>query len=364
MFENMTFENLLNEKLETVSSKYDRREGSIIYDALAPNSAEDAQVYITLEWMFAQQHGETASRENLIKIAYDTRGILPKQATYAELKGIFNIAVDIGTRFSLDSLNYVVTELINDAEHTYRLKCESVGTEGNRHLGTLIPINYISGLTSAELTEVLVYAHDEEDTEVFRQRWRDSFASKAFGGNKADYKEKIMDINGVGGVKVERGTNAAGEKVGGYVRCTVISSNFDVPSDELINDIQTIIDPEVNQGEGDGLAPIGACATIRGVVGNIINITSLITYDTGYTYEDVKKQIAAAIDNYYKDLAKKWANSLSGLVVRIAMIESALINIPGIIDVTDTQLNGVDANVVLDAYSIPIRGTFNGQADD
>ena len=184
MFEEMTFENLLQTKLDTVSNKYDKREGSIIYDALAPNSAEDAQVYLTLAWMFLQQHGETADRENLIHIAYDTRGIRPKEATYAELKGVFNIAVEIGTRFSLEDMNYVVTELLDDATHTYRLQCETVGTVGNKYLGNLIPIQYISGLKSAELTEVLVYANDEEDTEVFRQRWRNSFNSVAFGGNK------------------------------------------------------------------------------------------------------------------------------------------------------------------------------------
>lgn len=360
MFEEMTFENLLQGKLEYVSSKYDKREGSIIYDALAPNSAEDAQVYLTLAWMFLQQHGETADRENLIKIAYDTRGITPKEATYAQLKGVFNIPVEIGTRFSLDDYNYAVMELLDEATNTYMLQCETVGTDGNKRLGTLIPIQYISGLTSAELTEVLVYARDDEDTEVFRQRWRDSFDSKAFGGNKADYKEKILGINGVGGVKVERATNAAGEKVGGYVRCTVISSNFDVPSDELIDNIQTIIDPEVNQGEGDGLAPIGSVVYIRAVEGTEINIETTLTYDTGYEYDAVKDQIAAAVDTYFRELAQAWANNASGLVVRVAMIESAILGIPGIIDITDTKLNGTDGNIILDMYGIPVRGTVSG----
>jgi uncharacterized phage protein gp47/JayE len=74
MYEDMTYDNLLQEKLDKVDGRYDKREGSIIYDALAPNSAEDAQVYITLGWMYDQQSGETASRENLEKIALDTRG--------------------------------------------------------------------------------------------------------------------------------------------------------------------------------------------------------------------------------------------------------------------------------------------------
>jgi uncharacterized phage protein gp47/JayE len=360
MFEDMTYENLLQDKLDTVDAKYDKREGSIIYDALAPNSAEDAQIYLTLKWMYDQQSGETASRDNLLKIALDTRGLSPYQATYAQLKGVFNIPINLGERFSIDEYNYVVTGVIDSDENSYILQCETAGTDGNKRLGTLIPINYISGLTSAELTEVLVYARDEEDTEVFRQRWREAFDTKSFGGNKADYIDKITAINGVGGVKVERCTNAVGEKVGGHVRCTIISSNYDAPSSELIDQVQTIIDPEVNQGEGDGLAPIGAVVTIQAVKETTIDIETTITYEDGYGYADVKSLIEAAVDNYFKNLSETWSSSTSGLVVRISMLESSLLSINGIIDISGTKLNGANENIILDEYSIPTRGNING----
>lgn len=360
MFEDKTYEALLQEKLNEVDAKYDKREGSIIFDALAPNSAEDAQVYIQMDWLYEQQHGETANRENLIKIAYDTRGIAPLEATYAELKGVFDADVPIGTRFSLDKLNYVVTELLDEATHTYRLQCETVGTIGNKYLGTLLAITYVENLTSAELTEVLVYARDDEDTEVFRQRWRESFHSKSFGGNKAEYKEEIKKIAGVGGVKVERATNAVGEKVGGYVRCTVISSDYTVPSAELINDIQTIVDPEVNQGDGDGLAPIGAVVNVYGVNGVTIDITATLTYDTGYTFGTVESLIGSAIDTYIKELCESWEEDSTGLIVRIARIESAILTVEGVLDIADTTLNGSTENVILDAYSIPVRGEISG----
>jgi uncharacterized phage protein gp47/JayE len=360
MFEDRTYDSLLQEKLDTVDGRYDKREGSIIYDALAPNSAEDAQVYITLAWMYSQQSGETASRENLIKIALDTRGISPYGATYAQLKGVFNIPVEIGERFSIDEYNYAVTELLDSDDNTYILQCETAGTDGNKRLGTLIPINYIAGLTSAELTEVLVYARDEEDTEAFRQRWRESFNTKSFGGNKADYIEKITAINGVGGVKVERCTNAAGEMQGGHVRCTIISSNYGAPSSELVERVQTVIDPEVNQGEGDGLAPIGAVVTICPVNEFTIDIETSITYEDGYGYEDIKSLIEAAVDKYFKSLSETWSSSSSGLVVRISMLESSLLSIAGIIDISGTMLNGLDENIILDGYSIPVRGDFNG----
>ncbi len=358
MYEDKTYEVLLDEKLDSVDVKYDKREGSIIYDALAPNSAEMAMVYIQLEWMFQQMFGDTADRTYLIKLAKDTRGLEPKVATYAILKGQFNIAVDIGSRFNLDTLNYIVTELIDDTVHTYKVKCETVGTDGNKHFGTLIPINYITGLTTCELTELLIPGTDDEDTEVFRQRWRDSFNATAFGGNQADYKEKIKSISGVGGVKCYRTTNSAGQLAGGYVKCVVIASNYSVPSSQLIATVQQAIDPTADM-EGNGLAPIGHIANIQAVTGTTINITTTIAYESGYTFSGIKSYIETAVDNYFKILSEAWESNTQ-LVARISQIESAILNVVGVQDITSTLLNGVASNITLGVNAIPVRGTIVG----
>ncbi|MFA9376220.1 MAG: baseplate J/gp47 family protein [Lachnotalea sp.] len=358
MFEDKTYETLLDEKLDSVDVKYDKREGSIIYDALAPNSAEIAMMYIQLEWIFQQMFGDTADRAYLIKIAKDTRGIEPKQATNAILKGRFNISVTIGERFNLDTLNYVVTELLDDTLHTYKVECETVGVEGNKHFGTLIPINYINGLTTCELIELLIPAENDEDTEVFRQRWRNSFNALAFGGNRADYKEKIKAISGVGGVKCYRTTNESGELVGGHVKCVVIASNYTVPTTELIASIQQTIDPTIDM-EGNGLAPIGHISHIQAVAETTINITSTITYESGYTFADIESYIAAVVDTYYNALSEAWEES-SALVVRISQIESAILNVEGVQDIANTLLNGIASNITLSADSIPVRGDIVG----
>ena len=102
----------MKEKLAQVKSTIDKREGSLIHFACGANSAEAAQMYITLEWMFRQMFGDTADREYLAKIAYDTRGLIPEAATHAVLKGKFNIEVKSGIRFSLEDLNYYVSDFI------------------------------------------------------------------------------------------------------------------------------------------------------------------------------------------------------------------------------------------------------------
>ena len=47
--DNNTFENILKRMLDKVPDILDKRQGSIIYDALAPAAAELAQCYISLD---------------------------------------------------------------------------------------------------------------------------------------------------------------------------------------------------------------------------------------------------------------------------------------------------------------------------
>lgn len=95
--------------------------------------------------------------------------------------------------------------------------------------------------------------------ERFRRRYFDSLNSQAFGGNIADYREKVNGISGVGGVKVYPAWNG-----GGTVKLVIIGSDYGVPSDELIRAVKDTIDPEVDAGKGYGLAPIGHVVTVEG----------------------------------------------------------------------------------------------------
>lgn len=358
MFENKTFEDLEQSKLNSIDAKFDKREGSVIYDATAPNSVETAQVYIYMDWMLQQMFGETADREYLIKIAKDTRGISPKEATYAVLKGVFDVPIPIGNRFSIDGIFYQVIRLMDEETHTYQLQCEMPGAEGNRHFGRLTPVGYVAGLTLAELTEVLIVGEEEEETEKLRQRWRDSFQSLSFAGNKAAYKENITAIQGIGGCKIYRGTNEEGTEKGGHVRCVILSGSYGVPSDTLVESVQQMIDPKQDQ-EGDGLAPLWHIAHILPVVGTTIDIGANITYQTGYAFEDIKSSLESAVDEYFLELNKAWETS-SQLVVRIARIESAILNVKGVMDINNTKLNNLDTNITLHTDAIAIRGEISG----
>lgn len=399
MYEEVTAEGILNRMLSRVSDKLDKREGSIITDALSPAALEITALYIELERVIKEGFGDTASREFLI-LRCKERGITPYPAESAIVKGVFAPSgIDlVGKRFSIGEVNFLATEKISDG--IYRLQCETKGKAGNRYFGSMIPIDYIKGLETAELTELLIPGEDEEETEELRKRYFASFEEKMFGGNAADYVNKTNQIPGVGSTKVTRCWNgdikpsslvpggqteawvsavlssgtapdeakkwltevfkAAKEQkltVGGSVLLTILNSDFEPPSEELITRVREEADPYAYSGEGLGFAPMGHCVKVSGAEGTEINITARIAFEQGYSFAALKSQIEGAIKDYLSEIRKGWAESDSS-VVRISRIETRLLAVKGIADISDTSVNGSGDNFALGEYQVPVFGSI------
>ena len=391
----VTYEEILERMLARVSDKFDKREGSVIFDTHSPTAIELQLLYVELNTLIAEAYGDSASREFLIRRCKE-RGITPYEATKAILKGKFtpkNIDVT-GQRFNISSLNFIVLEKIADGE--YQVQFETPGIVGNQQLGTMIPIEYIEGLETAELTGVLIPGEDEEDTEDLRKRYFDSFNEKAFGGNVQDYLEKTNAIPGVGSTKVTRVWNgdirpadmiptakvktwyegiigtldqevalwlsnvymAAAEKkltTGGTVLLTILNSDYGVASDTLIQTVQNTIDPAENAGEGYGLAPIGHVVSVKSAKEVTVTLKTKITFDTGYSWSNLQNSIDTAVQDYLLELRKGWADT-AYLVVRISQIETRLLSIKGIVDIENTKINGSADNLTLGKYEVPVFG--------
>ncbi|HUM42431.1 MAG TPA: baseplate J/gp47 family protein [Fervidobacterium sp.] len=349
MYENMTYEVILQRMLDRVPDTLNKREGSIIYDALAPAAVELTLAYMQFDMILNEAFGDTASRDYLIRRAKE-RGLTPEPATKAILQGEFTpSSIDVlNKRFNLGSLNYVVTELISPG--VYKVQCETAGTIGNQYLDDIIPIDYIEGLETAKLTQVLIPGEDEEDTEVFRQRYFASFGEKSYGGNVTDYLTKTNSIPGVGSTKVTPIWDG-----GGTVKLTILDATYNKASSTLIDAVQNAIDPSP-QGEGWGIAPIGHIVTVDTVEEVTVDIAANITFDTGYSWEALQTQAIAALEDYMLELRSDWANQGS-LIVRIAQIETRLLAIEGIIDISGTTINGDANNLTLTTYQIPVLGS-------
>ena len=125
MYEAVTYEVILQRMLERVQDAHpdlDTREGSIIYDALAPAAVELQNAYLELDMVLDEAFADTASRYYLIKRAAE-RGLLPYDATRAIVKGVFtpsDVVIPLGARFSVGTQTYAVKEKITDG--AYRLE--------------------------------------------------------------------------------------------------------------------------------------------------------------------------------------------------------------------------------------------------
>lgn len=401
MYEAQTYEvilaRMIAKALET-NKNIDSREGSLLWLGEAPAAVELQNLYIALDTILRETYADTASRTYLILRAAE-RGLSPYPATPAVLQLEItptSLSLPLNTRFSIGNLNYYVSEDLGGG--SYAITCETAGEAGNDYTSTVIPIEYVDGLATCEVSALLIPGEDEEDTEELRERYMNSLNYQAFGGNVRDYLDKIKAISGVGGVKIYRAWNgnikpatlippegtaawidglsevpaavktwldsvyaAANNNlltVGGTVKAVIIASNFTVPSATLIDTVQTAIDPTQNAGEGLGLAPIGHVVKIAGVVSQTVNIGFTLTYATGYSWDSVGTAVIAAINAYFEELAEGWEDTEGNIIVRISQIETRVLSIAGIVDITGTTINGTAANLTLNDDAIPALGTI------
>lgn len=401
MYEAQTYESILARMLQkalSINSNLDTREGSLVWYGDAPAAVELQNLYIALDTVLNETFADTATRPYLILRAAE-RGLSPQPASPAILQMAITpttLFLPLNTRFSIGELNYYVSA--DRGSGNYELTCETAGEAGNNYTGTVIPIEYVDGLETCKITSVLVPGEDEEDTELFRQRYLNSLNAQAFGGNQIDYIEKVNAIPGVGGVKVYRAWNgdlkpanmippkeaeawieglsgvpepvklwldtvyAAAKNnmftVGGTVKLVVINSTFTVPSPTLVEQVQTAVDPLQNAGEGVGIAPIGHVVRVEGVQEETVDLGFALYYQRGWSWEDVSGYVTEAINGYFLELAQSWADQDEALVVRISQIESRLLDITGILDIANTTINEKAANHTLALDHIPVLGSL------
>lgn len=349
MFENITVEMIRDRMLDRMPAGTDKREGSVNWNAVAAAALELKNVLIEIDGVYQEGFVDTASREFLILHGKE-RKLSPYPATPAIGRAVFNVEVPIGSRFSVDLVNFTVTERIG--QYTYLAQCETLGSEGNRHLGDMIPIEYMQGLTKAVLEEILIPGEDEEDTESFRQRILDSYSDMSYAGNIAYYKKEIKAIPGVGAVKVYPIWNGPGT-----VGIELLDGEYDIPTDKLIEDVQQKVDPPGFHGHGMKIAPIGHYVTVMAAKRREIDLAFSLTYQDGYDWEKVKPSAQESVREYLLELTKEWENT-DTIVVRISQIERRLLDLEGVLDIANTRLNAQDANLLLEKSEIPQLGVI------
>lgn len=364
-FSNRTYQKIRTEMLARVPDTFDKRDTQPIPTAISPAAYVAEGLYIDLDQAKKQAFILTATGSSLDALSV-FGGIMRLQATQAVALGIFNKEIPLGSRFSTingaESIDFTATQSIGGNQ--YWLTADTVGEIGNGYTGPILPITAIPGLTSAQISRILIPGRDTEDDESFRERLIQALTERPFAGNIAAYRQAISAMEGVGGVQIYPTWNG-----GGTVKCSVLGADLRPASSELVKKIQAAIDPPPGQGLGLGMAPIGAQVTISAPTAVQINISARLVLQHGYEIGQVQEPAEAALKAYLETVAVDWGDNISSTGVAYAAniylsrIIAAIVAIPGVVNAFSVTINGNAEDLSLTEtgalQQVPVLGTVS-----
>lgn len=340
MFEEQTEENILKRMIDKVPEDLDKREGSIIFNTLAPVALELAFGYSQLSHFLDCAFPNIDTPVEYIEKRANEEGIKRKQAIKAIKKGYFYnsdkkpLNIPIGSRFSVDKINFKAKEKIDNG--IYKMECEEFGSIGNIHSSNLIPIDYIEDLSIAELGEIISEGLDMETGEDLHNRYLEKIQKPITSGNIYHYKKWTMEVDGVGKAKVFPLWNG-----NGTVKIVIVDSNKKTASETLIKSVYEYIEEK---------RPIGPTVTIRSAKEKSINITAKITLANGFNIGSIQSELSNLLDNYLKEIGFEIS------YISIARIGNIILNTSGVLDYSDLKINNSTVNISLEDEEIPVLG--------
>lgn len=360
--EDNTYEKILDRMLsQDILVNVDKREGSIIYDALAPCAMELANAYAMIDILQEQTYLMTATGSNLDKRVYDY-GISRQEASQALRIGEFKkyqidddgnyvldedgnkILVDMdipeGSRFAVPENENIIFKYVGITDGYKILQCESAGTGGNEHIGIILPITPINNLIEAKITSTYKYGEDEESDDDLRARTKEYLNYMPYGGNIADYIEKVNAIDGVGNTKV-----FPAWQYNGSVLLSVVDPTFNPINNEFVAYLKNLIDPE-ESGQGIGIAPIGHFVTITTPVEMTVDVELTLETQIDSEIGEIHQQVEEIIENYFDSVRRQFAQNVRLALYRAKIIELILSNVSEVLNVTDVLLNNSGTDIV------------------
>lgn len=364
-FENETFENINNRKLDRISEKYpsiDIREGSMVYNAVAANSVETANLYVDLENTLNESYAETATREYLLRacreVGLDTERYEP---THGVFLGKFNVEVPIGSRWNNDMYNFetIAPMQSSDEFKWYRLRSETAGSAPNIIVGDLTALDtVVTGLQNAFITECLVLGENETPDGVILEEYFETINSHYGDGNISQYERWCRGFDGIGSYRVIPVWNGRNT-----VKVLILNVENEPASSVLISDFQLYLDPPAGvlnddsnrvdypqgRGLGNGVAPIGAIVTVDTSSELPLEIVYSATLQSGYLQPE---GVGEAIKSYLKDIAfvKSAVNYMS--------IGAAILSCKSIDSLLSLTINGVSTDLPLSDNQVATLGTL------
>lgn len=293
-----TFPALLRDALNAVPNDIDKREGSILHDALAPLSMTLAKSFGVLHQIALQSRFQTATGDYL-DLCGSQFGIYRGQATHAKWKASltpFPIAIPIGHRFvSSEGLGLEYEALAVNSDGTCTLMCTTPGKAAGGDFGALHPMPPIAGLKAVQLSQCIDQGADSQSDDDYRIKIWQGLQRTGYGGNYDDYKKWIFEsfrdhdpsaaavITGFqiypawdGGGTVQLTVTADGLYEDGSVE------HFAQASNEAADALKQFLDPISLEGYGAGIVPMGHRVSVNTPVRYGMGLHAVVTCKAGF----------------------------------------------------------------------------------
>ena len=316
-------------------------EGSTTYMQYSPMTIELENVKLQLDEVVNRNNivsaYENGYDEEVVKYA-EEEGVDRKQANSATGKQTFfgtpNTIIPVGTKFG-DEANGRMYETLLNGKIDITGKCTILsiscdkGYKYNANIGTLnyLPIA-ISGVTGTTNEEKFTGGTDEETIDDLYNRYLLKVRTPATSGNKFNYEQWALEVDGVGYAKC-----VPAEEIGkgGVVRVIIANGNKKAADEDLIKAVYKHI---------DSVRPIlSGTLQVVTVTEIPIDITGNIELDTSVTLMDVQATFKGLVQEYFDDQVYK------NKKISIAKIQAMLIDIDGVLDCSDIKINGNASNV-------------------
>ena len=346
---------ILKDMLSNVNDDYDKTEGGLFYDNLAPVSIEMEEIRDVLDYIFLNSFAETAEDEYLDNICKEV-GVFRKQATKSKgkvvIKGTPNTVIPVGTKVASDTYIYLTTEektIGVSGEVEIKIESENTGKIYNLPKNTIVnfPVT-IPNLNSVNNPSETVDGYDGETDNELRERYYFKVREPVTSGNIYHYKKWTMEVEGIGGVKVF--PLWAGN---GTVKVVVVNSAIEEADETLLNRVRDYLDE---------VRPIGATVTVKSAIPKEITIMNPVNYkinkeievsrienldELKEDFELVKKEFEKHIKDYFRKLGFK-QNYIS-----YAQLGNILLNVDGVSDYDNLLINNGAINIPLGEEEIP-----------
>ncbi len=290
--------------LEKAPPGISTKEGDFFWDATRPTAIEKAEM-------------TQLKLQNILRLAFPQTSYSVYLDYLGEEKGVYRHEptpasgeiLITGTPGALIPKGFIVSTQSSDSssaiefeiQETVRIgedgmvlvkaECTEAGIVGNVAANAITmlsqPINGVSSITNPE---PFTGGTDIEDDDSFRKRILEAY-DEPLSGAKKDYERWAKEVDGVGAAYVIPLWNGPST-----VKVLIMDSNGQPANEDLIKKVKNYIDPD--NGLGGGKAPIGALVTVDAPEVIEINIAVSLTFENGYSWDDVKDALIANLKKY------------------------------------------------------------------